>query len=120
MPITARKPSLGPASTDSQNSFFFRTDANSPKLIGMMQPQMLQEINTLSGQLGQKANINPRVKDKELDIKNPKERYNVKYVPPGGVTFISPITSMKYNLSKQQLKLQGQFTQRLKEAILEN
>lgn len=74
----------------------------------------------MSTQLGTKVVINPRTKEKELDIKNPKERYQVKYVPPGGPTFISPITSMKYNLSKQQLKLQGQFTQRLKEAILEN
>ena len=81
---------------------------------------MLNEINSLSGQLGQKAKINPRVKEKELDINNPKERYSVKYVPPGGVNFISQITHMKYNLSKQQLKLQGEFTKRLKEAILEN
>ena len=100
LPITARKASLGPASSESQNSFFFRTDANSPKLINSMQPQMLNEISTMSTKLGQKAQINARHKEKELDIKNPKERYQVKYVPPGGPTFISPITSMKYNLSK--------------------
>ena len=39
------------------------------------------------------------------DIENPKERYNAKYIPRGGVNEIAPITSMKYSLSKQQMKL---------------
>ena len=61
---------------------------------------MLKEIEGLAGKLGQKASINPKHKEKPPDIENPKERYKAKYIPPGGVNVISPITSMKYNLSK--------------------
>ena len=66
---------------------------------------MLCEIEALSGQLSKKVKINPKVEVKQPDIENPKQRYDAKYIPPGGVNVISPIMSMKFNLSKEQLKL---------------
>ena len=122
LPVTARKASLNPS--ESRNSHFFRTadspSKNPPKLVGRLAPETLSEIQTLSGHLGQKATINPRHKERPPDIENPKERYNATYVPPGGVNLVQPLTSMKYNLATQQLKLQGEFRKRLKDAILEN
>jgi hypothetical protein len=40
----------------------------------------------------------------EIDPYDPTQRYESKYVPPNADK-ISPLQSMKYNLSKQQLKV---------------
>ena len=93
---------------------------NSPTLVNLYAPEMLLGLEQLSAQLGKKAPMNLKHEVPEPDIENPKERYNAKYVPRGGVNEISPLTSMKYSLSKQQIKLQGEYTKRLREAILAN
>ena len=55
----------------------------------------------------------------EIDPFNPASWYDSKYVPPNADK-ISKLQSMKYDLSKQQLKLEKHFAKKLTEAILEN
>lgn len=53
----------------------------------------------------------------EVDVSDPAFRYDSKYVPVNSEQ-ITPLQSMKYNLSKQQLKLNERFKTKLTDAIL--
>ena len=46
-------------------------------------------------------------------------RWDHVYIPEGGVNVVSPMLSMKYNLSKDKMKMQHAFTSRLQRALLE-
>ena len=68
---------------------------------------------------GKSAKLEYRQPPEEVDYTLKENRYDFKYVPPGGVNVVSALASMKYNLSKEKLKLQGMFTRRLQDALLE-
>ena len=48
-----------------------------------------------------------------------KFRYDSVYIPGSDKNVVSPMLSMKYNLSKENIKLQNQFEQRLVTALME-
>ena len=61
-----------------------------------------------------------RVKPPTPDFTLKENRYDHKYIPPGGVNIISPMLSMKYNLSKEKIKKQYKFTSQLNQELLDN
>jgi len=60
-----------------------------------------------------------RIPPIEPDVKLQKFRYDSLYIPGNDKNIVSPMLSMKYNLSKEKVKLQNKFTIRLQEALLE-
>ena len=74
---------------------------------------------TLSLVTGKRAKLEHRKPPEEVDYTLKENRYDFKYIPRGGVDVVSALATMKYNLSKEKLKLQDMFTQRLQDALLE-
>jgi len=56
---------------------------------------------------GTKKELIYRVEPEEIDYTDKKNRWDFHYVPEGGVNVVSPMLSMKYNLSKNKIKLQN-------------
>ena len=87
---------------------------SSPILLNVKAPPIGQRTDSSAPTLfGQKVSISHRVPPVEPDTKLQKFRYDSIYIPGNDKNIVSPMLSMKYNLSKEYVKLQNTFTTRL-------
>ena len=75
--------------------------------------------HTLGRLDGKSATLEYRIAPEIPDPTLQKFRYDSHYIPKGGVNIVSPFLEMKYNLSKENIKLQNQFTMRLERELLQ-
>ena len=93
---------------------------DSSRLLNAKQPKIgTVTDNSIGHVAGVSSKLEYRVKPPTPDHTLQENRYDYKYVPPGGVNVVSPMLSMKYNLSKEKIKYQVMFTNRLKQALIE-
>ena len=98
----------------------FKTAAQDQVLVNKALPTIMNKesmgrLNALKPSLGtfvtgpslegKKAKLMYRVEPEYKDPTLKDNRYDSKYIPEGGVNIVSPMLSMKYNLSKDNIKM---------------
>ena len=83
-----------------------RRESGSPIPLNVKAPPLGERhdssIPTLAGR---KASMSYRIKPIENDVSLQEFRYDSHYIPGGNINIVSPLLSMKYNLSKDKIKL---------------